>query len=148
MSNFIFNNAKGKIAYYATLPNPNDGLIAVPIQSSGIEVETTMINKTSLSGLLGASTEQTMMGRKTLNNVTVTVDSASNQVKVDADDFTYNSATGQPIACFIICYAPDLGNIVDDNVIPLSKHDFSVIPNNLDVPVQISGTGLFIARGE
>lgn len=148
MSNFIFNNAKGKVAYYASLPLPNDGLVAIPLQSAGIEDDSTMIEKVDLTSVLTISNEQTSMGRKVLSNVNVVVDNDSNQIMVDADDFVYVSATGQPISCFIICYSPDISAVNDNNLIPLTKHDFSVIPNNLDVPVQISSTGLFVARSE
>lgn len=143
MSNFVFNNAKGKVAYYAGLPDALDGLIAVPLETTGLEADTTMINRTSLLGLLTASTEQTTLGRMPLTGVTVEV--IGNSIVVNVDDFVYTAGSGSPVAAFIVCYVPESGVSTDDEIIPLTKHDFSLIPTGTDIPVQISAGGLFVA---
>ena len=145
MSNFTFNSAKGKVAYYAELNGSNDGLIAVPLQAANLEPDAAMIERTTLADLLTVSQEQLTLGRKTLTGVTSTVVSVSDTVVVDCDDFTYVAGTGNPVAAFVICYVPDVGASTDANIKLLTKHDFSVIPSGSDIPVQISSNGLFVA---
>lgn len=145
MANFVFNVAKGKAAYYATLPGSSDALIAVPLQTSGLEPDLSMIDRTTLADILTVSIEQTTLGRKTLTGVASTVDHAADRAVVDLDDFLYTAGSGAPVGAFVICYDPDTTASVDANIIPLTKHDFSVIPSGSDIPVQISTSGVFIA---
>lgn len=145
MSNFVFNIAKGRVAYYATLPNNNDAIIAVPLQTSTLESDSLLMQRESLEEILTVSTEQTTMGRKILSNIESNVVHAENKVFTDANDFTYTGASGAAIGAFIICYEPDTTNPNDAAIIPLTKHDFSALPNGGDIPVQISGAGFFVA---
>lgn len=147
MAKFVFNNAKGKVGFYATLPETSDALIAVAIKTSGIEPDSTMIEQTALDDLLAVSTEQTTVGRKTLGSVTSTVDAANDKLVVDAADFTYSAASGDPIGAIVVCYVPDTGTSTDADIIPLLKYDFSAIPSGGDIPVQISTDGLYAASG-
>lgn len=143
MSNFVFNNAKGKVAYYAELPGDNDALIAVPIESNGQELDASMVSQETLASLLAQSVEQTTLGRKTLTGVTSTVVNSS--AVVNADDFVYTAGSGSPVSAFIICYVPDTTSSTDADIVPLTKHDFSLIPTGVDIPVQIAPGGLFVA---
>lgn len=145
MSNFVFNNAKGKVAYYAGLPGSNDALVAVPLQSVDLEPDENMIEHSNLAEVLAVSDEQTTIGRKTLTGVTVTVDAGSDANVVDSADFTYTAASGAAVGAFVICYVPDVGVSSDSSILLLTKHDFSVIPSGADIPVQISSNGLFVA---
>lgn len=149
MSDFVFNAAKGKVAHYASLAatTADDSLIVVPLEAASLEVDATLMEKLTLKAILDATTnEQTAMGRKTLTGVTVTVSNVSDSVTVDCDDFSFTAATGSPISAFIVCYVPETGVSPDQEVIPLTKHDFSAVPNGGDIPVQVSPTGLFVAR--
>lgn len=145
MSNFVFNIAKGKVSYYASLPLSNDGLIAVALQSSGIEADDALIKHETLQDILVVSTEQSTVGRKTLTGVTSSTLHTTNSSRADVDDFIYSGASGPAISSIVICYVPDLGLMSDGSIIPLTKHDFSAIPNGGDIPVQISATGFFVA---
>lgn len=134
MSNVVFNIAKGKIAYYASLPLANDALIAVPIETAGIETDAVLIDYTNLNTLLAASNnEQLTMGRKTLTGVTVTVDNVNDWVDITAANPVWTSATGNGISALVICYDPDTTTGTDADLIPLSKHDFAVTPNGGDI---------------
>lgn len=147
MGNFVFNVAKGKVAYYATLPAANDAFIAVPLQSSGLEGDTDMMDRDTLADVLSASTnEQTTLGRTTMTGVTSTVDDSGNKVVVDMNDYTYTSASGAAVGAIIICYVPDTGSSTDSQIIPLTRHDFSAIPSGSNIPVQVSSNGLFVAQ--
>src|SRR5215467_9810875 len=108
MGNFVFNIAKGMIAYYASLPATNDALIAIPIEASGVVSDATMIDYDDVATLLaGATNEQSTMGRKTLASVTVTVDDTNDRVNLDCADITWTAATGNAISDILICYDPD-----------------------------------------
>lgn len=144
MADFVFNIAKGKVAYYAGLPAAADALIMVPLETSGIVADATLKDYDDLSTLLaGATNEQSTMGRKTLSNVTVTVDDSGDAISVDCDDVTWSAATGNAISKVIICYDNDTGAGTDSNIIPLTAHDCSITPDGSDVVVQINASGIF-----
>lgn len=139
MANIVFNIALGRLAYYASLPAANDGLIIVPIETTGIVADSTMRDYANLNTLLaGASNEQTTMGRKTLANVTVTVDNTNDRVAIDADDVTWTSATGNAISAVVICYDPDTTTGTDTDLIPLTKHDITMTPDGTTFVLNIA----------
>jgi hypothetical protein len=139
VGNIVFNIALGKVAYYASLPATNDALIAVPIETSGIVSDATMRDYDDLNALLGgASNEQTTMGRKTLASVTVTVDDTNDRVAVDCADITWTAASGNAISAIVICYDPDTTGGTDADLIPLTKHDFTLTPDGSDVTATIA----------
>lgn len=148
MANFVFNIAKGRLAYYGTLPATNDGLVIVPLETTGLETDETLKDYDTLSALLaGSSNEQSTMGRKAATNVTVTVDDTpgNNKVSVDMDDITWTAATGNAISALLICYDPDTTGGDDTTIIPLSKHDFVVTPDGTDIVAQVATGGFFSA---
>lgn len=146
MANIVFNIAKGKVGYYATLPAANDALIAVPIETTGIVSDATMIDYDDLAALLaGASNEQTTMGRKTLTGVTSTVDDTNDRLDADFTDITWSAATGNPISAVIICYDPDTTGGTDSSIIPLTKHDFVTTPDGSDIVAQVALAGFYRA---
>ena len=147
MANFVFNIAKGRVAYYATLPAASDALIVVPIETTGLEADDTLNNYDNLGALLaGTNNEQTTMGRKTVSaSVTVTVDDTNNWVDVDMPDQTWTGATGNAISALLICYDADTGTGADTDIIPLTKHDFAVTPDGSDIVAQIASSGFYRA---
>lgn len=143
MSNFAFNVAKGRLAHYASLPGASDSLLAIPLEASGVESDSVLLDKDDLAAVLAGSTnEQSVMGRKALSNVTITVDDTNDRVVIDCDDVTWAAATGNPIAGVIIAYKPSSA-AVDSAVIPMTKHDFTMTPNGGDITMTIPLTGLY-----
>lgn len=139
MADFCFNIAKGRLAYYASLPAANDALIMIPIEASGVEADATVKDYDTVSAILAATTnEQTTMGRKTLASVTVTVDDTNDRVALDAADVTWTAATGNAVSDLLICYDPDTTTGTDADLIPLTWHDFSVTPDGSDISATIS----------
>jgi hypothetical protein len=139
MGSFVFNIAKGKIAYYAGLPASADALIAIPIEATGVEADATLIDYDTVALLLAAATnEQSTMGRKTLASVTVTVDDTNDRVALDAADITWSGATGNAISDILICYDPDTGTGTDADLVPISWHDFAATPDGTDITATIS----------
>ena len=146
MGDIIFNIAKGKEQYYASLPATNDALIAVPIETSGLEADSVLQDYDNLNVLLAASNnEQTTMGRKTLASVTSVVDDTNNRVDADAADSTWTAATGNAVSALIVCYDPDTTTGSDTDLIPLTAHDFVVTPNGGDVTAQVATSGFYRA---
>ena len=148
MADFVFNIAKGRVAYYATLPTAADAIIAVPIETSGIETDETLKDYDNLSLLLaGTSNEQTTMGRKTLTGVTVTVSDTGgeNWVNVDADDITWTAASGNAISALVLCYDGDTGTGDDTNLVPLVKLDCACTPDGSDFVAKFATAGWFRA---
>ncbi|MGW6009709.1 hypothetical protein [Streptomyces sp. NPDC055210] len=139
MANIVLNVAKGLVGHYANLPLTNDALIIVPIETSGIVGDSTMIDYDTLADLLaGASNEQTTMGRKTLASVTSTVDDTNDRRNMDAADVTWTGATGNPISAVVIGYVPDNTAPNDATTIPLTKHDVVMTPDGTDFTLTIS----------
>lgn len=147
MADFVFNIAKGKVAYYATLPATNDALVIVPLESAGLEADATLKDYDDLAALLaGSSNEQTTMGRKTVTAVTETVDDTNDRVDVDFADPTWTAATGNAVGALVVCYDPDTTTGTDSTLIPLTKHDFSVTPDGADVSGAVFASGFW--RGQ
>jgi hypothetical protein len=139
VANIVFNIALGKVAYYASLPAANDALIAVPIETTGIVGDATMRDYDDLQTLLaGASNEQTTMGRKTLSGVTVTVDDTNDRVALDSADIVWTGVTGNAISAIVICYDPDATAGTDADLIPLTKHDFAIMPDGSDIAATVA----------
>jgi hypothetical protein len=147
VTDFVFNVAKGKVAYYATLPAAADALIVVPIETTSIEADETLKDYDTLSALLaGASNEQTSnMSRQTLASVTVTVSDTAgeNWVQVDAADPVFAAATGNAISAVVICYDGDTGAGTDADIIPLVKLDAVATPASADLTVQFPSGGFY-----
>ena len=139
MADFVFNVAKGKLAYYAGLPAASDALIAIPIEASGVESDATLKDYDDVAALLAAANnEQSTMGRKTLASVTTTVDDTNDRNNMDCADITWTAATGNAISDILICYDPDTGAGTDSTLIPLTWHDFTATPDGSDLTATIS----------
>jgi hypothetical protein len=139
MADFTFNIAKGKVAYYATLPGANDAIIVIPIEASGVESDAILRDYDDVATLLAAATnEQTTMGRKTITSVTVTVDDANDRVDVDFADIVWTAATGNAISDVLIAYDPDTTGGTDSSLIPLTWHDFPITPDGTDVTATVA----------
>lgn len=147
MADVVFNIAKGRVAELAALGAANDALIAVPIETSGIESDATLIDYNDLAAILAAANnEQTSnMTRKTLASVTVTVDDTNNRVDVDAADITWSAATGNAISAIIICYDADTTGGTDSALVPLVKLDAVATPAGGDITYSFNAAGFFRA---
>lgn len=128
MATIVFNAALGRLAQYADLPAAADSLIMVPFTAAGLPTDATMRDYATLAAVKAGATEQTALGRKTLTNVTVTVDNANDRVAIDCDDVTWTATSGAAIGAVVICYKPDTTS-ADTAIIPLTKHDVSMTPD-------------------
>lgn len=146
MADIVFNIAKGKVAYLAGLPAASDALIIVPLETSGIVADATMIDYDDLAAVLaGATNEQSTMGRKTAASVTVTVDDTNDRVDVDMADVTWTAATGNAISALLVCYDGDTGTGTDSAIIPLVKLDCVMTPDGSDFTAVVAAAGFYRA---
>lgn len=138
MANLVFNTSLGRVAYLAGLPAANDGLVLIPLESSGLEADSVLRDKDDFAAVVaGTTNEQTTVGRKTLASVTVTVDDTNDRVALDCADVTWTAPTGNAVGAVVICYDPDTTTGTDSDLIPLTKHDLTWTPdgNNFTLTV-------------
>jgi hypothetical protein len=149
--NVQFNIAKGAIKTYfqnVDTNSPTDSaIIVVPLETTGLEADDTLIDHVELDALLAAANnEQTTMGRKTLvdSDVTLTLThGASNLLEIDlAGSITWSAATGNAVSKLLFCYDPDTAAGDDTTVIPLLAYDFDVTPDGTDIVVSAHANGL------
>lgn len=142
MANVVFNIAKGRIVEFYNRVKSNDpansALIIVPLETSGLESDATLIDKDDLAAVLsGATNEQTTMGRKPLTDADLAAlpapDDSGDKYSLDLPDVTWMGATGNAISKLLICYDGDTGAGTDANIIPLTMHDFAITPDGSDV---------------
>ena len=131
--------AKGREAYYASLPAASDSLIAVLLR--GVESDDLLRRHDTLSALLGANTEANFTGytRKTLASVTLTVDDDADTPIADANDVVWDpagGATDNTIVKLLVCYKPASGS-ADSVIVPVWYWDSQL-------PVTTDGSSLTI----
>lgn len=130
MANIVFNIALGRVAYYASLPAANDGLVLIALETSGLEADSVLRDKHDFASVVsGTTNEQTTVTRKALASVTVTNDDTNDRVAVDAADVTFTAPTGNAISAVVVCYDPDTTTGTDADLIPLTKHDLLWSPD-------------------
>lgn len=152
MANIVFNIAKGRIVEFYNRVESNDptnsALILVPIETSGLESDATLIDADSLQALLaGTTNEQTTMGRKTLTDADLAAlpapDDTNDRYEVSLPTVIWTAATGNATSKIAVCYDPDTTAGTDANIIPLTMFDFVVTPSGVDV--QMTGGVFFRA---
>jgi hypothetical protein len=122
MGDIAFPVSKAKVGYYWSLPAASDAIALVPLSS--VEADATLANHTTLSDLLSGSTEQTVVGRKTLTGV-ITTNGSGHTVELSADDVVWSSTSGPDFVAVVICYVPNTSTSTDADLIPLSKQDYA-----------------------
>jgi hypothetical protein len=149
MANIVFNIAKGRIVELYNRVKSNDpansAIILVPIETSGLEADSALVDSDSLAEVLdGATNEQTTMGRKTLTDADLAAlpapDDANDRYDVSLPTVTWSAATGNAISKIVVCYDPDTTGGTDAAIIPLTMFDFVQTPSGADI--QMTG-GVF-----
>ena len=149
MANIVFNIAKGRVVeYYNRVENndpANSAIILVPIETSGLESEATLIDKDDLAAVLsGTTNEQTTMGRKTLTDSDLASlpapDDANDRYEVSLPTVTWTAASGNAISKILVCYDSDTTGGADSAIIPLTMFDFAQTPSGADIQMT---TGVF-----
>lgn len=149
MANVVFNIAKGRIVELYSRVKSNDpansAIILVPLETSGLVADATMIDYDDLNALLGGATnEQTTMGRKTLTDSDLASlpapDDTNDRYDISLPTVTWTAATGNAISKILVCYDGDTTAGTDANIIPLTLFDFAQTPSGADIQMT---TGVF-----
>lgn len=139
-----FNITKGRVAHLAGLPGATDSLIVVPLEATDLVADSVMRDYDTLAAILaGASNEQTTAGRKTLSNVSVTVDDSADTCYIDADDFGWTGPTGNNIGGLVICYKP-ASDSEDSAIEPLGFYDWAMTCNGADLLALVPTGGFYV----
>lgn len=140
MASIVFNIALGKVKWYVEqVGTANAALIVIPIETSGLETDAVLRDKTDVAAVLAGSTnEQTTMVRKTITAATSTVDNTNDRWAGDCADVTWTGATGNAISKLLIAYDADTTSGTDTNLVPLVLVDFAITPDGSDVTATIS----------
>jgi hypothetical protein len=149
MASIVFNIAKGRVAELCDRVKSNDpansALVLVPIETSGLEADATLIDADTLAAVLaGTTNEQATMGRKVLTDVDLATipapDDTNDRNERSLPTVTWTGATGNAISKILVCYDPDTTAGTDANIVPLTMFDFVVTPSGSDI--QMTG-GVF-----
>ena len=152
MANIVFNIAKGRVVEYYNRVKGNDpansALILVPIETSGLQADSVLIDVDDLAALVaGATNEQTTMGRKTLTDSDLAAlpgpDDANDRYDISLPTVTWTAASGNPISKIVVCYDPDTTGGADSAIIPLTMFDAVATPDGNDL--QLTGGVFFRA---
>jgi len=152
MANIVFNIAKGRVVEYYNRVENNDpstsALILVPIETSGLEADSVLIDKDDLAAVLsGTTNEQTTMGRKTLTDTELGAlpapDDGNDRYDVSLPTVTWTAATGNAISKILVAYDANTGAGTDSDIIPLTLFDAVVTPDGTDI--QLTGGVFFRA---
>lgn len=144
MANIVFNIAKGRVTELYNRVESNDpansAIVLVPIETSGLEADATLIDADTLTALLsGTTNEQTTMGRKVLTDADLAAfpapDDTNDRYEVSLPTVTWAAATGNAISKIAVCYDSDTTGGTDANIIPLTMFDFVATPSGLDIQV-------------
>lgn len=157
MANFVFNIAKGRVVEFYNRVDSNDpansALVLVVLQSSGLEADSVLIDKDTLSDVLAGTTNEatnTNYARKVLTDsdlATSSPDDTNNKYSVDIPDqsWTNVAAAGGAWGKLLVCYDSDTTAGNDSNILPLTAHDFLVAPDGGTITAQIDTAGFFVA---
>lgn len=149
MANYVFNIAKGRVAEYYNRVENNDpapsALIVVVLAATGLETQAVLQDKDDLTALVaGATNEVTGSGwnRKTLTDAELASfpapDDTNDRYAVQVPTFNWTPAiAADTSASLVICYDADTAAGTDANIIPLTHHDFAVIPDGNQVVVSV-----------
>lgn len=154
MANFVFNIAKGRVTELYNRVKSNDpansAFILVPIETSGLESDATLIDVATLTALLaGTTNEQTTMGRKVLTDADLAAlpspDNTNDRFDLSLPTVIWTAASGNAISKIAVCYDPDTTGGTDANIIPLTLFDFVQAPSGSDI--QATGGVFYRAAG-
>lgn len=155
MADQVFNIAKGRFVEYAARVNANDPTNAVLVldvlATSGIESDATLRDVDTFTALVAGTTNFVTQPsiRKTLDQsagITITVDDTNDRTDVDIPDQTWTAvAAGDGWNDLVCGYDSDSTAGTDANIVPISMHDFVVVPDGSDVTAQIAAAGLLRA---
>jgi hypothetical protein len=156
MADQVFNIALGRVAELYNRVDLNDpansALIVAVLATPGIESDAVLKDKDTLADVVAGTTNEvtnTNYARKTLTDsdiVAFAPDDTNDRVDLDIPDQTWTAiAAGDGWNDIVICYDSDTTGGTDANIVPLTQHDFLVVPDGSDITAQVAAAGFFRA---
>ena len=153
MADLVFNVAKGRAAELynrVDLGDPSTArLFVIPI-SAGAASDATLRDCADFAAILTAgATELTTGGwnRKTLaaaDLAAFAADNTNDRVDIDIPDQTWTAVSGSAATDVVICYS-SVTSPTNNQLVPLTLHDFAVTPNGGDISMQVAAAGFYRA---
>ena len=149
MANIVFNIAKGRVVEYYNRVKSNDpansALILIPIETTSLEADATLIDVDTVTALLaGTTNEQSTMGRKTLTDADLAAlpapDDTNDRYDIALPTVTWTAASGNAISKMVVAYDADTTGGTDADLIPLTMFDAVATPDGNDLQLT---TGTF-----
>jgi hypothetical protein len=155
MPDLVFNIAKGRVAELYNRVDTNDPaaseLVVMILATAGIETDAVLRDKVTFADVVsGTTNEVTNAGyaKKVLGDVDLVAfapDQANDRVDLDIPDQTWTGvAAGDGWNDFVTGYDP-VGSQTMSDIVPLTLHDFVVVPDGSDITAQIAAAGFFRA---
>jgi hypothetical protein len=152
----VFNIALGRVAELYNRIDTNDPaastMIIAILATSGLEIDSTLQDKVTMTDLVsGATDEVTNSGyaRKVLTDSDILAfapDNTNNRVDLDIPDQTWTSvAAGSGWSKLVTFYDPSSSGVTATVMIPMTLHDFVVVPDGSNITAQIAAAGFFRA---
>lgn len=132
MAHIVFNVAKGRIGEFYNRVKSNDpanaAFILIPIETSGLESDGTLIDADTVAAVLaGTTNEQTTMGRKTLTDAELAAvpspDDGNDRYDFSLPATTWTLPNGNAISKILVAYDSDTTGGTDSNLIPCTMFD-------------------------
>lgn len=149
MANIVFNIAKGRVVELYNRVKSNDpansALILIPIETTGLEADATLIDVDTVTALLaGTTNEQSTMGRKTLTDADLAAlpapDDANDRYDIALPTVTWTAASGNAISKMVVAYDADTTGGTDADLVPMTMFDAVATPDGNDLQLT---TGTF-----
>jgi hypothetical protein len=155
MGNFVFNISKGRAAELYNRVDINDPAAAtldiMILATAGIEADAVLIDTDTFAGVVSGTTNEVTNGgyaKKVLTDADIVAfapDDANDRVELDIPDQTWTGvAAGDGWNDLVIGYDP-AGTAVMANIVPMTLHDFVVVPDGSDITAQIAAAGFYRA---
>lgn len=156
MANQVFNIALGQVVSNYRRVDENDpaasALIIAILATAGIESDAVLKDKNDLADVVaGTTNEVTNPGyaRKVLTDADIVAfapDDTNDRVDIDIPDQTWTAvAAGDGWNDLLVCYDSDTAAGTDANIVPMTQHDFVLVPDGSDITAQIAAAGFFRA---
>lgn len=156
MANIVINRALGRVTELCERVNANDpansALVIAVLATAGIESDAVLKDKDTLADVVSGTTNEvtnTGYARKVLDQtggIVVTYDDTNDRVDIDVPDQTWTAvAAGDGWNDVLFNYDSDTTAGTDANIVPLTLHDFVLVPDGSDITAQVPSPGFYRA---
>ena len=156
LGTFVFNIAKGRAGELVKRVKDGDPsaarLVAIPILSAGIEADSVLLDKDTVSALLSGATDEATTGgwsRKVIAAADITTpspDDTNDRFDYIFGDITWTNVTAGAVTGLVIAYSPsDTSTGGDAANVPLTAHAWAITPDGSDVTADVPATGFYRA---